>query len=38
LIRRPFEPGIMALTQCTVNVVVPGIYRYVIGNLATAER
>jgi len=38
LIRCPFERGIMALTQRTANVVVPGIYGYVIGNLATAER
>lgn len=38
MIRCPFERGIMVLTQRTANVVEPGIYGHMIGNLATAER
>jgi predicted deacylase len=38
VVRCPFDRGIMVLTQRTANVVEPGIYGYMIGNLATAER
>jgi hypothetical protein len=37
VIRSPFERGIVVLTQLTPNVVEPGIYGFMIGNLATAE-
>jgi len=37
VIRCPFERGIVVLTQLTPNVVEPGIYGFMIGNLATAE-
>jgi predicted deacylase len=37
VVRCPFEHGIVVLTQRTANVVEPGIYGYMIGNLATAE-
>ncbi len=37
VIRCPFDRGIVVLTQLTANVVEPGIYGYMIGNLATAE-
>ncbi len=38
VVRCPFDRGIMVLTQRTANVVEPGIYGYMIGNMATAER
>jgi len=37
VIRCPFERGIVVLTQLTPNVVEPGIYGFMIGNLASAE-
>lgn len=37
VIRCPFERGIVVLSQLTANVVEPGIFGYMIGNLATAE-
>jgi len=37
VIRSPFERGIVVLTHQTADVVEPGIYGYMIGNLATAE-
>lgn len=37
VIRCPFERGVVVLTQLTPNVVEPGIYGFMIGNLATAE-
>lgn len=37
IIRCPFDRGIVVLTQLTPNVVEPGIYGYMIGNLETAE-
>lgn len=36
--RCPFERGMMVLTHRTADVVEPGIFGYMIGNLATAER
>ncbi|MGH2436347.1 MAG: succinylglutamate desuccinylase/aspartoacylase family protein [bacterium] len=38
VVRCPFNRGIMVLTQRTANVVEPGIYGYMIGDLETAER
>ena len=38
VMRCPFERGIVVLAHLTANVVEPGIYGYMIGNLATAER
>lgn len=38
VVRCPFDRGIMVLTQRTANVVEPGIYGYMIGNLDTADR
>ncbi|HEY3247529.1 MAG TPA: M14 family metallopeptidase [bacterium] len=38
VVRCPFDRGIMVLTQRTANVVEPGIYGYMIGNMASAER
>ena len=35
VIRCPFERGIVVLTQLTPNVVEPGIYGFMIGNVAT---
>ncbi len=37
VIRAPFERGIVVLTHQTADVVEPGIYGYMIGNLETAE-
>jgi len=37
VIRAPFDRGIVVLTHQTADVVEPGIYGYMIGNLATAE-
>jgi len=37
-LRCPFDRGIMVLTHQTADVVEPGIYAYMIGNLATAQR
>jgi predicted deacylase len=37
IIRCPFDRGIVVLSQLTANVVEPGIFGYMIGNLATAE-
>jgi hypothetical protein len=37
VIRSPFDRGIVVLTHQTADVVEPGIYGYMIGNLATAE-
>ncbi len=37
VIRCPFDRGIVVLTQLTPNVVEPGIFGFMIGNLATAE-
>ncbi len=37
VIRCPFERGVVVLTQLTPNVVEPGIFGFMIGNLATAE-
>jgi len=37
VVRSPFARGIVVLTQLTPNVVEPGIFGYMIGNLATAE-
>lgn len=37
VIRSPFERGIVVLAHQTADVVEPGIYGYMIGNLATAE-
>lgn len=38
VMRCPFDEGIMVLTHLTANVVEPGIYGYMVGNLMTAER
>lgn len=37
VIRCPFERGIVVLTHVSANMVEPGIYGYMIGNLASAE-
>ncbi|MGH7909803.1 MAG: hypothetical protein ACRENW_08150 [Thermodesulfobacteriota bacterium] len=37
VIRCPVDRGIVVLTQLTPNVVEPGIYGFMIGNLDTAE-
>ena len=37
VIRAPFDRGIVVLTHQTADVVEPGIYGYMIGDLATAE-
>jgi predicted deacylase len=37
VVRCPFDRGIVVLTQPTPNVVEPGIFGFMIGNLATAE-
>ena len=37
VVRCPFDRGIVVLTQLTPNVVEPGIFGFMIGNLATAE-
>lgn len=36
-VRCPFERGVVVLTHLTPSVVEPGIYGFMIGNLATAE-
>jgi len=36
VLRSPFERGIVVLAHLTANVVEPGIFGYMIGNLATA--
>jgi len=38
VLRCPFDRGIMVLTHRTADAVEPGIYAYMVGNLATAER
>ena len=38
ILRCPFDRGIMVLTHRTADAVEPGIYAYMVGNLATAER
>jgi len=37
ILRCPFDRGIVVLSQLTANVVEPGIFGYMIGNLGTAE-
>ncbi len=37
VLRCPFDRGIVVLSQLTANVVEPGIFGYMIGNLGTAE-
>jgi len=37
VIRCPFDRGIVVLAHLTANMVEPGIYGYMIGDLATAE-
>ncbi|HVH31838.1 MAG TPA: M14 family metallopeptidase [bacterium] len=37
ILRCPFDRGIMVLSQLTANVVEPGIFGCMIGNLGTAE-
>lgn len=37
VVRCPFERGIVVLTHLTANVVEPGIFGFMIGNLGTAE-
>lgn len=37
VLRCPFDRGVVVLAHLTPNMVEPGIYGYMIGNLATAE-
>ncbi len=36
VLRCPFEHGVVVLAHLTANVVEPGIFGYMIGNLATS--
>ncbi len=38
VLRCPFDRGIMVLTHRTADVVEPGIYAYMVGNLDTAQQ